>query len=197
MTVPKPLTPVSAPAATASREWFPMRVTYSREIAVKTALDAIGIECFVPMRNKLIATGRQRHYKLVPAIHNLIFLHSTQDEITGLKATRSELSPLRYIVRRSPVLGESGGSTILTIPDRQMEQFLRVASITDDRVIFLNHISSSDLIDRKVRIIDGDFAGIEGVIRRVQRNRRVVVQLEGLAAVAIAFVPPKFLVYID
>ena len=40
-----------------------------------------------------------------------------------------------------------------------------------------------------MRIMGGAFEGVEGVIRRVKRCKRVVVELEGVASVAIAFVP--------
>ena len=36
------------------RMWFPMRVTYQREMKVKAELDRLGIENFVPMRYKVV-----------------------------------------------------------------------------------------------------------------------------------------------
>jgi hypothetical protein len=42
-------------------------------------------------------------------------------------------------------------------------------------------------------IMGGKFEGVEGVIRRVKRCKRVVVELQGVASVAIAFVPPALL----
>lgn len=35
------------------KTWFPMRVTYQREVKVKAELDRLGIENFVPMRYKV------------------------------------------------------------------------------------------------------------------------------------------------
>ena len=35
------------------KTWFPMRVTYQREMKVKAELDRLGIENFVPMRYKV------------------------------------------------------------------------------------------------------------------------------------------------
>ena len=34
--------------------WFPMRVTYQREMKVKAELDRLGIENFAPMRYKVV-----------------------------------------------------------------------------------------------------------------------------------------------
>jgi hypothetical protein len=36
------------------KAWFPMRVTYQREMKVKAELDRLGIENFVPMRYKVM-----------------------------------------------------------------------------------------------------------------------------------------------
>ena len=63
--------------------WFPMRVTYQREMKVKAELDRLGIECFVPMRYKVVELpfdklrarnggDTELRRELVPAINNLI-----------------------------------------------------------------------------------------------------------------------------
>jgi transcription antitermination factor NusG len=45
----------------------------------------------------------------------------------------------------------------------------------------------------KVRIIKGDFAGIEGELIRVKGHKRVVVRLEGLFSVATTYIPGEYL----
>ena len=66
-----------------------------------------------------------------------------------------------------------------------------------DRLMFLDYAAVSEKVGRRVIITDGDFAGVEGVVKRIKKNRHVVVELDGLTAVAIAFVPPAFLRFID
>ena len=44
-----------------------------------------------------------------------------------------------------------------------------------------------------MRIMGGVFEGVKGVIRRVKRCKRVVVELDGIASVAIAYVPAGLL----
>lgn len=170
--------------------WFPMRVTYHRELKIKSILDDLGIENFLPMHFELVETktGGKKSV-LTPAIHNLLFVHSTQERLTELKMTREKLSPMRYIMKRS----SDNQSEILTVPDQQMENFMRVASVQDDRVMFLDNNDFIKKVGQRVKVIDGCFSGVEGVIKRINRNKHVVVQLEGLAAVAIAFVPASHL----
>ena len=173
--------------------WLPMRVTYQREMKVKAELERLGIENFVPMKYKVVESRNQGttelRRELVPAINNLIFVHSSQERISGLKASNKVLEPLRYMMDRTA----EKANTILTVPDVQMENFIRVASVTDDSVMFLDEESVVGKEGKRVEIMGGAFEGVTGVIRRVKRCKRVVVELEGIASVAIAFVPAGWL----
>ena len=82
---------------------------------------------------------------------------------------------------------------MMTVGDREMENFMRVAAMTDDSVMFLDEQSVVGKEGKRVMIMGGAFAGVEGVIRRVKRCKRVVVELEGIVSVAIAYVPPVLL----
>ena len=173
--------------------WFPMRVTYQREMKVTAELERLGIECFVPMRYKVVESRNdgdaELRRELVPAISNLIFVRSTQDWVSELKRTNEVLEPLRYMMDRTA----SREHAIMTVGDREMENFMRVASRTDDSVMFLDEETVVGKEGKRVEIMGGAFEGVTGVIRRVKRCKRVVVELEGIASVAIAFVPAGLL----
>ena len=170
--------------------WFPMRVTYSREMKVKAELDRLGIENFVPMTYKVVDADTDNPCrKLVPAIRNLIFVRSTQESISHLKSSNEVLEPLRYMIDQTA----QQPHTIMTVPDRQMQNFMRVASRTDDSVMFLDEDCIVGKEGKHVIITGGAFEGVTGVIRRVKRCKRVVVEIEGVTSVAIAFVPAGLL----
>lgn len=173
--------------------WFPMRVTYSRELQVRDELTRLGIENFLPMKTVLRDEyGSQPRHELVPAVANLIFLRSTKDTITGFKHTHAVLEPLRFMVDRT-----SEDKRIMTVPDRQMENFMRVASVADDRILYLDQVQWVGKEGCRVRVTGGVFKGTEGVIRRVRRNKCVCVEIAGVVAVAIAFVPGALLEEIE
>ena len=177
--------------------WFPMRVTYQREMKVKAELDRLGIENFVPMRYKVMESQNdgdtELRRELVPAINNLIFVRSAQERVSELKQTNEVLEPLRYMMDRTA----SCEHTIMTVADREMENFMRVASRTDDSVMFLDNETVVGKEGKRVEIMGGAFEGVTGVIRRVKHCKRVVVELEGIASVAIAYVPAVLLKEID
>jgi len=175
------------------KTWFPMRVTYQREMKVKAELDRLGIENFVPMRYKVMESqsdgDAELRRELVPAINNLIFVRSTQERLSELKRTNEVLEPLRYMMDRTA----SQEHAIMTVADREMENFMRVASRTDDSVMFLDNETIVGKEGKRVEIMGGAFEGVKGVIRRVKRCKRVVVEIEGVASVAIAWVPVTLL----
>ena len=171
------------------KTWFPMRVTYQREMKVKVELDRLGIENFVPMRYKVVESQNDGDMELrrvlVPAISNLIFVRSTQNRVSELKRRNEVLEPLRYMMDYTA----SQEHAIMTVADGEMENFMRVASRTDDSVIFLDNKTVVGKEGKRVEIMGGAFEGVKGVIRRVKRCKRVVVAIEGVASIAVAYVP--------
>ena len=172
------------------KAWFPMRVTYQREMKVKAELDRLGIENFIPMTYRVVVADTDNpRRELVPAISNLIFVRSTQERLSELKQSNEVLEPLRYMMDHTA----SREHAIMTVVDKEMENFIRVASRTDDSVMFLDADTVVGKEGKRVEIMGGVFEGVSGVIRRVKRCKRVVVELEGIASVAIAFVPAVLL----
>ena len=182
---------MNTPATMEHLEWFPMRVTYHRELKMKQYLDGLDIENFVPMHYEIVNTRQGRRRMLTPAIHNLIFVRTTHERLTELKMTRKEFEPLRYMMS----ISRHGDTpkTILRVPDKEMENFMRVASTQDESLQYLDYQDFIGKEGKHVKINEGTFAGVEGVIKRIKKNKHVVVQIEGVAAIAIAFVPSKYL----
>lgn len=175
-------------------QWYPMRVTYGRDermFRIKQQLDTEGVENFLPLRYKYQKTETWNiEQELVPAIHGLIFVLSTREKLTELKMTRKEFEPMHYMTN---LLAGDTDKSILTVPISQMQNFMRVASVQDNRFVYLDNMDFVAKPGKKVRITDGDFKGVEGVIKRIKKNKCVVVQIEGIAAIALTFVPSAWL----
>ena len=171
--------------------WYPMRVTYHRELKIKQQLDTLGIDSFVPMHYDLADSSDGPRKTLVPAIHNLIFVHESQQEITRLKMFNKACTPMQYMIHRPNVASDR--SEIIVVPDAQMDNFIRVTSVMSDDLVYLKYTDFLDKVSQRVRVIDGNFTGAEGVIKRIKKDRVVVVLLKGVAAVAITHLPPSYL----
>ena len=164
--------------------WYAIRVTYHRELKVKEDLEARGIDCFVPMQYR----REERHgvmvKRLVPSVHNLIFIHITPSDMTEYK--RSTELPIRYILNRET-------HKPITVPAREMDNFIKVAGTYEEKLIYLNPNPGDFTKGERVRIIGGMFAGAEGVFVRLKGDRRVLVNIEGLVAVATTYVHPSMI----
>ena len=116
-------------------------------------------------------------------------------EVERVKATdwRTQVSNGRKDVRGR----RSGGTEIIRVPDQQMENFMRVASLDDERVMFLDYNDFIASPGKRVKVTEGFFAGVEGTVKRIKNNRHVVVQIDGVAAVAIAYIPAKCLISVE
>jgi len=168
--------------------WYAMRVSYQRELRVKDELDAQGIRSFVPMQYKRVVEGDRMVKRLVPSVHNLIFVWLAPKAMREYKMTTAQ--PVRYIIDHT-----TGRPMI--VPERQMESFIKVAGTYDEGLIYLNPNPGDFIAGDRVRIMGGPFEGAEGVFVRVKGDRRVVVNIEGVVAVATTFIHPSFLERID
>ncbi len=164
---------------TVEKVWFAIRVTYNRELKVKADLDARGITNFVPMQYRREERNGQMVKRLVPSVHNLIFINITPEEMAEYKK-RTAL-PIRYIMNRET-------HKPITVPNREMENFIKVAGTYEEKLIYLSPDPGDFAQGERVRIIGGMFAGAEGVFVRIKGDRRVVINVPGVVAVATTFV---------
>ena len=123
--------------------WFPMRVAYGRAERMErlqAALERKGIECFMVWRDVYERTDDFKVRKTrVPAVNGLIFVHSTQEELTRLKMTKSEFEPLRFYMNLiTDRLTGKATDRILTVPDGEMANFMRVYERAGEKAAVLN-----------------------------------------------------------
>lgn len=164
--------------------WYPLRVTYSREMKVRDMLEAEGLSCFIPMTLRVEEKGGIRSSRIVPAVSNLCFVKTSRpvlDRILEDKGMRGYVSYMWDKATREPSI----------VPDKAMADFIRVSESRLDDILYLYEVSSKLRTGQKVRIKNGPLAGVEGVVVRVKRSRRVMVELPGMLAVATGYIPEE------
>lgn len=174
-------------------KWYPMRSTYGRELKVKECFDKIGIECYVPMTYKVVDTNGERHRQLVPAIHNLIFVHSSENVIKQLKQNNPLFNSLRFIMKKSISDKDNKDVDYLIVPTNQMENFILATKNHEEEVTYLNGEKAVCKQGQKVKVVDGMFSGVEGEIIRIHKNKRVVIRIDNIPVVMLNFVPNCYL----
>ena len=175
------------------QNWYVLVVAYRTEQKMQAKLRELGkLEAFVPLRRtrRRDAQGKFRYDEKV-AINNYIFVHTTYHRLVGLK--REFPFDLEYSLLHRDVYqeGEKIGRAPVVVPRDQMLNFIAVAGNQKERVQFLDVEKLDWETGQRVRIIGGAFAGVEGIYLRTTKKheRRVVVKLEGIAAVATTALP--------
>jgi transcription antitermination factor NusG len=148
-------------------QWYAIRVFWNRTEAVKDMLDERGIEYYAQT--------------VMPAY---IFVHTTQKAIVLLRQTEyNRFYVYVDMVTRAP----------LPIPEREIEIFKIVTSAASSGFEFLGDDPSVYRKGDLVRVTDGPFKGAEGYIKRIRKDRRLVVTISGVAAIATAHIPMELL----
>ena len=157
--------------------WFAMRATYRRELEAMHLLEKANIGCFIPMQYKISICRGRKVRALVPVIRNLVFVHARPSEVQRFK---SQITYLQYIT-------DTRSGQKIIIPDHDMQRFIAVAGFQPEEL----NLSKGT----KVRITGGDFEGQEGVFLKVKgaRDRRVVIAIQGIIAVAMATIHPDLI----
>ena len=167
--------------------WYALRVSYSRALKVQEKLNSLGVKTFVPMMwvNKEI-NGKRRK-KLVPAVQNLCFTFWSRKRIQEfIDLNGGDTCPAHFYWDRTK-------HAPMEIPQKAMEDFIRVASDMDKEIVFLPRVADKVREGQLVTILDGPFRGVTGKVVRVRKSRRVLVELPGLLAVATTYIASSLL----
>ena len=158
--------------------WFVMRAYKSEKRAEEKLKGKDGLEYFIPKCYAVRVYHGVKSKRLVPVIPNLVFVHASRTQITDFK---KHYNFLQFVMWE-----KSTGLEYLVVPDDQMESFIKVSSQYEENITYYNPDELDLQKGTRVRIHGGKLNGVTGIFMQVQgkRNRRVVVLLEGVMAVA-------------
>lgn len=165
--------------------WYAMRATYRREPDAMRLLEEEHLGCFVPMQYKIVMKRGKKIRALVPVVHNLLFVHACPSDV---KRVKSRVSYLQYIT-------DTRSGRKIIIPDVDMQRFIAVAGTYNDHLLYFQPDELNLSKGTRVRITGGDFEGHEGIFLKVKgaRDRRVVIAIQGVIAVAMATIHPDLI----
>lgn len=151
--------------------WYAIRVFYNRVKPFERLLKKAGLEVFVP------------------PMPSLFFLRGSARFVRELK--RIYYDSLMFY-------SEPGTAEPAAVKDREMEMFILVCSTPVEYLKFFDEdFLAKCKVGQKVRVTGGIYKGAEGYIKRIKKDRRLLVRIEGVAVVATGFIPPAYLEPID
>ncbi len=172
-------------------KWYVLKTIFSREMKIKELLDEKNIESFIPMKYKIKVVKGRKTKVLAPAINDFVFVHTDKKTLEDFKQeVLTKFSYNTYFLTRK----EGEKRKIETVPDKQMNEFIRVANHLDDDITFYKTEEVELKKGMKVRVIGGIYDGIEGVLLKIQgkRNKRIFMEIPGVA-IAISSVTPDLI----
>ena len=169
--------------------WFAARTRDKQEFAVRKSLDKLkseeklDLDYYLPTRIVISQLKYRRKRSEVPVIRNLIFICAT-------KQTACDISNV-YNVQLF-YMKDLFTHSMLVVPDKQMEDFMFVMDLNPDRVNFDNEPFA---IGDKVKVVKGDFSGIEGEVATEANKTYVVIRIKGVLVASVK-VPKSYLKFI-
>lgn len=155
-------------------------------------------EVYVPMiyQSKMVQSkfkaGKKRLKLVRQPLPNLVFVHADRAEAETIVKGASRIPYLRYYYNHLESR-EPGSERPVTVSNREMQQFMRIADVDDEDVKILNEGDCRYKDNQLVRITQGSFAGVTGRLVRAKGEQRVVVSLNGMFLIATAYVPTAYL----
>ena len=155
--------------------WYALRVYQNRSAAVRAEIERGGYEYYVPTRQVERNVFGRKMTVQQPLVSSIVFVRATARYVEALSKDQM-VSATAY---RQP-----GTSS------REMEVFMLVIRVGADTAEAVDlSLAQGD----RVRVTDGPFKGAEGYIARVHGAKRLIVAIEGVAAIALTYIPKNFL----
>ena len=173
------------PMANQEIRWYALKIFYSRLPSIQADLEARGITTYVAMTTVEKFDNGRLTYVTRPLVASLLFLRCTESFLRSYKELHN--SDLMYYC-------DFATKRPAPIDDTEMRSFIILtAADRGTRVQYLGESVPDFKRGEHVRVIDGIYKGAEGYIRKVRSDRKLVVEVKGVAVVAVSYIHPAFL----
>ena len=164
--------------------WYALKVFYNRTAAVRGELEAAGCETYVPsvVIEKIDAGGLR--YGTKPIITSLLFVNCTEEFLSAFKHTHDG-DFLYYCDLATKKPGK--------IPEAEFINFREATKTPDPDAMYLGSDTEWFKDGERVLVTEGIHKGRVGWIRRIKGQKRFIVCVEGVSAVAFQNIPAAFL----
>ena len=178
--------------STDTPHWYALRTTYGREKKAYDYLISKNVVAFYPtLKSIKIVDGK--HITIEESrIPNIFFAYGTEEELKSFVYDNINLPYLRFYYRHTHVDNKIV-KVPLVVPDNQMNSLKIICAADSDDIIASTEEVEKFKSGQKVRITEGKFAGVTGIVARYQSQQRVGVVIDGLLTVCTAYVPSAFL----
>ena len=178
--------------STDTPHWYALRTTYGREKKAYDYLISKNVVAFYPTLKSIKIIAGKRIAIKESRIPNIFFAYGTEKELKTFVYDNVNLPYLRFYYRHTHVDNKIV-KVPLVVPDNQMNSLKIICAADSDDIIASTEVVEKFKSGQNVRIIDGKFKGVVGVVARYHSQQRVGIIIDGLLTVCTAFVPSAFI----
>ena len=168
------------------QHWYALKVFYNRVFDLEKRLAQDGVQSYIPLLYEETIVEGKKIRKCKPAISSLIFIRQSEPYLLELQERLKAGCPFMVYFDRET-------KKPAAIADREMKVFMQITSAEIPDLEYFNDEAIDYRSGDKVRVTGGPFMGAEGYIKRIKGNRRLIVAMEGIIAVATTYIPGCFL----
>ena len=176
--------------------WYALRVTYGREKRAYDYLVGKHVEAYYPTIKTVKEVDGKRKTVEESRLPNIFFARGTEEEIQSFVYDNINLPYLRFYYKHTHT-GARIMKTPLIVPDNQIKSLQIICEKEGSDTLVLQEEVTKFKQGEKVKIIEGDFAGVTGIVARYHGQQRVGLVIDGLLTAVTAYIPSAFLQAID
>lgn len=170
--------------------WYALKVFFNKVFDIETYFKERQVESYFPCVKTVVVHKGVKKKVRRPVINSLMFFRSTEHEAVGYQKELTDRVILYTSIHCDKKIPAA-------IPEHEMKVFMLVTSTEEEGLDYFGEDASVFHKGEHVRVTGGMFEGAEGYIRRIKGNRRLVVAIQGICAVATTYIPQCFLEKIE
>lgn len=168
------------------KRWYALKVFYNRVFNIEQILSKDGIRTYIPIVEREIKLSNRIIRRREPAVSSLMFVYESAQYLQQLQRRLQSVIPFMLYYDRE-------AKQPAPISDHEMNIFMLVTSSAQQGLEYFDENAVNFKQGTHVRVTGGAFEGAEGYIHRIKGNRRLIVRVEGVVAVATTYIPSCFL----
>ena len=175
--------------------WYVLRCTYRKEKKAYEHLCLNSIKAFYPTINNPLSVDGKPGKITESRLPNILFAFGSFEQLKGFVYDNyhEQTKHLRFYYN----LHHDGKKEPLIVPQKQMTSLMKIC----DADVADKHLDPFEVpkfkVGQIVRVIDGPFIGVEGVVRRYKGQQRVGIVIDGLFTITTAYIAKDYLITLE
>ena len=167
--------------------WFALRAFWNKTQSLIDQINKAGFKTYYAIRTIDSMEGGNLEYKQEPLMPGLLFVQCTMDWLQDFKQKHIN----QFMIYTDAATGKPA-----PIRDSEMDVVIMVSSAQNNdgqQVIEVLEPKPQYAKGDLVRVTQGLYKGATGIVKRIKKDRKLLVSINGVAVVAISHIPMCYL----